>query len=178
MVQATASERRAALPSVSRGKPVLCLSHGTISDYLYRQKSEHETWSKLHQAAVGLPYVHSRHIVHGDLKCNNILVGDGRKAKVTDFGILFSVGAIRRKAPEVIQSKTRGALASDVYSLGMCIIEAVTGCLPWVNMPDVAVKTQASRQARTAKTAAVHESRRVVIDCENVYMESIRSAVH
>lgn len=81
---------------------------------------------KLYEAALGLQYLHQEHkLVHGDLKCNNILIGDGCKAKIADFGLSFvldsnspdktsdqEVGAISWKAPEVIDRRTRGTFAS------------------------------------------------------------------
>lgn len=88
-----------------------------------------------------------------------------RPAKLTDFGLSFvapseanaepkpsdqyqnaadEVGAIQWKAPEVVAGWTRGSLASDVYSFGMCIAEAIKAvkgeCLPWGIFPDVTVK--------------------------------------
>lgn len=129
-------------------------SNGQLGDYLYRPEHQFEKWAKLHEAARGLEYLQTTpKVVHGDLKCNNILIGSDGRAKLTDFGLSFAlraprdkgnpsdeVGAIRWKAPEVIGGKTRGTFASDVYAFGMCIIEAVTGHMPWGIMPDVAVK--------------------------------------
>lgn len=108
-------------------------------------------WFLLRDASLGLQYLHANGIVHADLKCNNILNfsdGDQRTtAKLADFG-LSSVsgaggpaeGAWRWKAPEVLKGGP-ATLASDVYSFGMCIIEAVSGEFPWGNdIPDAAVK--------------------------------------
>lgn len=67
-------------------------------------------------------------------------------AKLTDFGrsfkvspddmgsITHDVGAIQSKAPELIEI---GAYGSNVYSFGMCVLEAVKGGLPWgtIRMP-------------------------------------------
>lgn len=140
-------------------------SNGTLTDYLCRDNIRFETWAKLHEAAMGLKYLHTKmKFVHGDLKCNNILIGTDKKAKLTDFGLSFKliskqkvpcppreVGAINWKAPEVISGKTRGTFASDVYSFGMCIVEAVTERMPWGIMPDVAVKYKAVTQKALPK---------------------------
>lgn len=128
--------------------------NGTLSHYLYREKSISHMWKLLHQTALGLKYLHKKHsVVHGDMKCSNILVGEDKAAKLADFGLSFvlnpakvdtditdEVGAIKWKAPEILQGTTRGTFASDVYSFGMCIIEAVKGEAPWGFMPDVTVK--------------------------------------
>lgn len=126
-------------------------SNGTLLDYLSKDKTRSEVWIKLHEAALGLQYLHTEHkVVHGDLKCNNILIGADKKAKLADFGLSFvlgdsrkeipPVGAINWKAPEILNGNTLATLASDVYSFGMCIVEAVTGRVPWNTMPDVTVK--------------------------------------
>lgn len=127
-------------------------ANGTLSDFLFRKKDPAKTWEKLFEAARGLQYLHEKHkVVHADLKCNNILVGgttsagDG-PAKLTDFGLSLEVsesrdpiaeevGAIQWKAPEVIEGKTRGSLASDVYSIwhvhtGSCEGRAAVGQFP------------------------------------------------
>ncbi|RLN14976.1 hypothetical protein BBJ28_00020478, partial [Nothophytophthora sp. Chile5] len=109
-------------------------------------------WSTLLSAAVGLRYLHDVGVVHGDLKGNNILLGKDGVAKLTDFGLSFSrknadseaeqgaLGAYRWKSPECLNGGV-ATFASDIFSFGMCIIEAVSGALPWGNgLPDIAVK--------------------------------------
>lgn len=107
------------------------------------------------KAAVGLLYLQQKHkLVHGDLKCNNILVGTDDKAKIADFGLSFvfdaqdseeipaeEVGAICWKASEVIAHQTRGTFASEVYSSGICILEAAMEEKSlWGVVPDVTIK--------------------------------------
>ncbi|GMF29749.1 unnamed protein product [Phytophthora fragariaefolia] len=116
--------------------------HGNFADYFMEDKSE--VWRLFHEAAVGLAYLHSQKVVHGDLKCNNIVIGADDKAKICDFGFSYirsqSVGlsakaqtdTVRWKAPECLmpmgETETdpehNPRFASDVYSFGMCIIEA------------------------------------------------------
>ncbi|RLN77164.1 hypothetical protein BBJ28_00007115 [Nothophytophthora sp. Chile5] len=109
-------------------------------------------WSTLLSAATGLRYLHDVGVVHGDLKGNNILIGKDGVAKLTDFGLSFfrknadseaergALGAYRWKAPECLNGGV-ATFASDIFSFGMCIIEAVTGALPWGNdLLDIAVK--------------------------------------
>ncbi|KAE9095128.1 hypothetical protein PF010_g16829 [Phytophthora fragariae] len=107
-------------------------TNGTLTNYL-RQHPD-ELWSKLHEAALGVQYLHARDVVHGDLKGNNIVIGSDMKAKVTDFG-LSSVTSSEEKplvsgawnwvAPELLDTNERPTFASDVYSLGMCVVEAL-----------------------------------------------------
>ncbi|KAG6618398.1 TKL protein kinase [Phytophthora cinnamomi] len=135
--------------------------NGKLLDYLYHAREEGRSlvWRKLLDAALGLHFLHERHIVHSDLKCNQILVSKDGVAMLTDFGLSFlateqsgdeeSVGAIRWKAPEVIR-KVKPVVPnaqSDVYSFGMCVVEAVTCDVPWgQRVPDPAVKFHVTRQ--------------------------------
>ncbi|DAZ98653.1 TPA: hypothetical protein N0F65_000848 [Lagenidium giganteum] len=130
-------------------------TNGRLDHYLYKEENKNKVWRLLHQTAVGLRYVHSRDIVHGDLKCNNILVGADGNARLSDFGLSFvrtrssvlssstnqfrGTGAMRWKAPECLQAR-RPTFASDVYSFGMCIIEAVTLEVPWPTATDDIVR--------------------------------------
>ncbi|RLN89623.1 hypothetical protein BBJ28_00023130, partial [Nothophytophthora sp. Chile5] len=109
-------------------------------------------WSTLLSAATGLRYLHDVGVVHGDLKGNNILIGKDGVAKLTDFGLSFflknadleaeqgALGAYRWKSPECLKGEM-ATFASDIFSFGMCIIEAVSGALPWGDViPNEAVK--------------------------------------
>jgi serine/threonine protein kinase len=119
---------------------------------LDKRKGEGRTliWRKLHEAALGLEYLHQNDIVHGDLKCNQILVTGEGVAKLTDFGFSFvlseskpqgSGGATRWRAPECLDYKGQmPTFESDIYSFGMCVVEAVTYDVPWgIYLPDAAL---------------------------------------
>ncbi|RAW31240.1 hypothetical protein PC110_g12403 [Phytophthora cactorum] len=108
-------------------------TNGTLVSYL--RKNPDQLWAKLHEAALGVQYLHARGVVHSDLKGNNIVIGSDFKAKVTDFG-LSSIESSEAQplvsaawhwlAPECFSAaNTRPTSASDVYSLGMCIVEAL-----------------------------------------------------
>ncbi|GMF28034.1 unnamed protein product [Phytophthora fragariaefolia] len=157
------------------GKPFFVCEYatqGTLVNYL--REHPDELWTKLHEAALGVQYIHARRVVHGDLKGNNIVVGSDLKAKVTDFGLSFLAGsehtgrisgAWHWVAPEcLIESKAEEAEArakptfeSDVYSLGMCIVEAMRviegvrsgdvsyRCLPWGGLDNTVVKYHATK---------------------------------
>lgn len=122
-------------------------SKGELRKYLSTEKSRGRTvvWRKLREVAAGLSYLHQQGIVHGDLRGNNIVVAHDGTAMLTDFGLSFSesgscslkmmkdtLGAMAWHAPEfammTVETPTR---KSDVFSLGMCIIEAVKDAAPW-----------------------------------------------
>jgi len=112
----------------------------------------------LHEAALGLHYLHAHNIVHVDLRCSNILVDARGIAKVTDFGpsslkdrlpdestidkIGHAGGAYRWVAPECLNGETT-TFASNVFSFAMCAIEVVTGELPWgCKMTDTTIRSK------------------------------------
>ncbi|POM68220.1 Serine/threonine protein kinase [Phytophthora palmivora] len=114
-------------------------------------ENKSEIWRLFYEAALGLHYLHSEKVVHGDLKCNNIVIGADDKAKICDFGFSYirsqSVGlsakaqtdTVRWKAPEClmpmgetgVDAAHNPRFASDVFSFGMCIIEAFSDEPPY-----------------------------------------------
>ncbi|GMF16469.1 unnamed protein product [Phytophthora lilii] len=133
---------------------------GTLTNFLKSSESSRHSlaWTKLYEAALGLEFLHERGIVHADLKGDNILIGEDGRAKLTDLGLSTVVantgpssgspiGALRWKAPVCMGPNGQpAAFASDIFSLGMCIIEALTGSFPWGReLPDAAVSFHARR---------------------------------
>ncbi|OZD55400.1 hypothetical protein CH252_05890 [Rhodococcus sp. 06-1477-1B] len=100
------------------------------------------------EIAEAFAVIHSRGIVHRDVKPSNILIrpaahtGETPRATLADFGIASLVGATRvTRADTVIGTaaylspeQARGmpaAPASDVYALGLVLLEALTGSRPF-----------------------------------------------
>ncbi|GAB4147075.1 MAG: hypothetical protein Fur0037_15230 [Planctomycetota bacterium] len=92
--------------------------------------------------ALGL--AHRRRILHRDVKPGNILVASDGTLSVTDFGLAKAldqasarlttrsggfVGTLHYASPEQALGRELTP-ASDLYSLGVALFEAVTGCLP------------------------------------------------
>ncbi|GMF12400.1 unnamed protein product [Phytophthora lilii] len=101
-------------------------SHASFQDEIIREHPD-EIWAKLHEAALGVQYLHARGVVHGDLKGNNIVIRSDKKTKVTDFGLSSLTGdegdtrisaASHWVAPECfLGGHARPTFASNVYSL-------------------------------------------------------------
>ncbi len=100
------------------------------------------------QVAQGIAAAHEQHIIHRDIKPQNMLVSMDGKVKVADFGIARAVsaqtmtssamGSVHYISPE----QARGSLSderSDIYSLGVTMYEMVTGRVPFDGETTVAV---------------------------------------
>ena len=123
----------------------------TLKRYIrrYGRLSARETVDFAIQIASGLQAAHEHHIIHRDIKPQNILVSDSGTIKVTDFGIAraatgddtissSAMGSVRYLSPE----QARGGYAderSDIYSLGITIYEMATGKVPFDGENTVAI---------------------------------------
>jgi len=111
--------------------------------------------SALRDVVEGVAALHARGIVHRDLKPSNVLVDDGGRAVVCDFGLAIR-GADERSrfagtpayaSPEQAEGQPTSP-ASDWYSVGVMLYEALTGHLP-------VTRLSATETLRAKSTAAV-----------------------
>ena len=101
------------------------------------------------QVANGIEAAHEHHIVHRDIKPQNIIISKEGKVKVTDFGIAkaatstatvstSAMGSVHYMSPE----QARGGYSderSDIYSFGITLFEMLTGQVPFDGETTVAV---------------------------------------
>ncbi len=100
------------------------------------------------QIAQGLEAAHNNHIIHRDIKPQNIMISREGKVKVADFGIAKAVsantytqnaiGSVHYLSPE----QARGGYCdekSDIYSLGVTLYEMLSGALPFAGDNTVSV---------------------------------------
>ena len=100
------------------------------------------------QVSMGIEAAHNNHIIHRDIKPQNIIISKEGKVKVTDFGIAKAatsntitsnvMGSVHYTSPE----QARGGYSdekSDIYSLGVTMFEMLTGRVPFNGETTVAI---------------------------------------
>ena len=100
------------------------------------------------QIAQGMEAAHDNHIIHRDIKPQNIIISRDGKVKVTDFGIAKAttsntitsnaMGSVHYLSPE----QARGGYSdekSDIYSLGVTLYEMLSGKVPFAGDNTVSV---------------------------------------
>lgn len=120
------------------------LSGGTLYSRLHSKHS----YAKLHPTqlsiialgiAYGMTYLHSKNVIHRDLKSLNILLDENSFPTISDFGtsakkdnrfLTAGVGTAQWMAPEVLNSQPYNHKV-DVYSYGMILWEMLTGDIPF-----------------------------------------------
>jgi len=128
---------------MARGIPFLVMGYAGDETLLRRlvdgRMRAHEAWRTFVQVCRGVQALHSRNLVHFDLKPANIFL-KGNVARVGDYGLgkfiaegrqtlSFGRGTPQYMAPEMLQS--RGDHRADIYSLGVILFETLAGRLPF-----------------------------------------------
>lgn len=122
----------------------------TLKKYIEKKArlSVKETISIAIQVSMGIEAAHNNHIIHRDIKPQNIIISKEGKVKVTDFGIAKAatsntitsnvMGSVHYTSPE----QARGGYSdekSDIYSLGITMFEMLTGRVPFNGDTTVAI---------------------------------------
>lgn len=122
----------------------------TLKEYIERQGrlSVEQALNFALQIAAGIEVAHDNHIIHRDIKPQNIIVSRNGTLKVTDFGIAraatsntispTAMGSVHYISPE----QARGGFSderSDIYSLGITMFEMLTGRVPFEGDNNVTV---------------------------------------
>lgn len=119
---------------------------GSIRSLLmtYGKFSESQTACFTKQLLEGLVYLHSKNIVHCDLKGDNLLVEPSGVLKLADFGTAMGVsistsaaeigGTAFFMSPEVLTRESKISEKSDIWSVGCCVVEMLNGKPPLAHL--------------------------------------------
>ncbi|EGF78793.1 hypothetical protein BATDEDRAFT_3892, partial [Batrachochytrium dendrobatidis JAM81] len=126
------------------------VSGGSIAGCLAKcgKFDEHIVKNFTAQILCGIEYLHSKNIIHRDVKGANMLIDNEGRVKISDFGIskkneymayqrmtrMSLQGSIYWMAPEVARGKGYSAKV-DIWSLGCLVLEMLTGEHPWFKVP-------------------------------------------
>ncbi len=125
----------------------------TLKTYISRkgQLPVKEAVSIAVQVAQGIEAAHNNHIIHRDIKPQNIIISKEGKVKVTDFGIARAassntinsnaMGSVHYISPEQARNGYVDE-KSDIYSLGISLYEMITGRVPFEGDSTVTIALQ------------------------------------
>lgn len=116
---------------------VFPLGEKTLAERLRRRLSLRTALDFGEQLISALAYAHSRRVIHCDVKPENLIIFDGNRVRLTDFGIAkiaqrtinaSGSGTLGYIAPE--QAMGKPSLRSDVFSAGLILYRMIAGILP------------------------------------------------
>ncbi|XP_047179614.1 serine/threonine-protein kinase STY13-like isoform X1 [Vigna umbellata] len=148
------------LPSRACCVIVEFISGGTLKQYLIKNRRKKLAYKVVVQLALdlarGLHYLHSKKIVHRDVKSENMLLSPSRNLKIADFGVARveamnpsdmtgETGTLGYMAPEVLDGKPYNRRC-DVYSFGICLWEIYCCDMPYPDLSFADVSSAVVRQ--------------------------------
>nr|GMD68170.1 serine/threonine-protein kinase HT1-like [Ipomoea batatas] len=154
------SEGYTTIPSRACCVVVEFLPGGTLKKFLYKNRKKKLAFKIVIQLALdlsrGLSYLHSKKIVHRDVKAENMLLDTDRTLKIADFGVARveaqnpkdmtgETGTLGYMAPEVLDGKPYNRKC-DVYSFGICLWEIYCCDLPYPDLSFAEVSSAVVRQ--------------------------------
>ncbi|KAK8943015.1 Serine/threonine-protein kinase HT1 [Platanthera zijinensis] len=133
---------------------------GTLKQFLIKNMRKKLPYKTVIQLALGLAkglsYLHSKKIVHRDVKTENMLLDSNQELKIADFGVARveaqnpndmtgETGTLGYMAPEVLNGKPYNRKC-DVYSFSICLWEIYCCDMPYPNLSFAEVSSAVVRQ--------------------------------
>ena len=122
------------------------VSKGSLNEYIHKKKNYLTEQQKIKialQIALAIKYIHSKNILHCDLKSDNIFLDENLNAKLGDFGFSYIMskepkhavgGTYNYMAPEILIDKEKYEKTADIFSYGLILWEILTGKIPYFNI--------------------------------------------
>lgn len=111
-----------------------------------RRLEDHLAKRLFFQVCQGLRYLHERHIVHRDIKLENLLMDDSGTVKIIDFGFSTVVppgkklkifcGTPSYMAPEIVARKEYSGFCADIWAQGVLLYALLCGSFPFRGQND------------------------------------------
>lgn len=116
-----------------------------LQEFLSVDANRHLVWKKLYEVALGLQFLFERGVIHGNIDCENIVVGADGKARLAGLEKLYNpppngrnCGVCPRlvpdwsdwRSPELRKGEPR-SFASDIFAFSACVLRAVWPHLLW-----------------------------------------------
>ncbi|KAG6783892.1 hypothetical protein POTOM_009574 [Populus tomentosa] len=148
------------------------LPGGTLKKFLIRNRRKKLAFKIVIQLALdlsrGLSYLHSKKIVHRDVKTENMLLDATRTLKIADFGVARveaqnprdmtgETGTLGYMAPEVLDGKPYNRKC-DVYSFGICLWEIYCCDMPYPDLSFAEVSSAVVRQLQLVPRVHAEEN--------------------
>ena len=128
------------------------------------------------QIAQALAELHTQNVLFLDLKPSNILLDDFDNVAVCDFGISRKSGSkspgglhgtFNYMSPEAFDEDSYGTLTtkSDVWSFACCIVEMVSGCMPWLGTSMAAICYKVASMKEVPGDVTLHIMFPIMLAC-------------
>lgn len=111
-----------------------------------RRLEDHVAKRLFYQVCQGIRYLHDRHIVHRDVKLENLLLDEAGVVKIIDFGFSTIVppgkklkifcGTPSYMAPEIVARKEYSGFCADVWAMGVLLYALLCGSFPFRGQND------------------------------------------
>merc|ERR1719171_1687055 len=123
---------------------------GSLHHFLKKRTARRveETKAKrlFYQVCQGIKYCHERHIVHRDVKLENLLMDEQGTVKIIDFGFSTIIppgkklkifcGTPSYMAPEIVARKEYSGMCADIWAMGVLLYALLCGCFPFKGQND------------------------------------------